>query len=88
MNKIFKKIGMCVWLVDNRIIGWKVSCKHIDSPLHYNTLNWFPFSSYDKFKKLNIYVPCFIYNYAFSKLSKIWFKRWIHHEKFKGFRAY
>jgi predicted small integral membrane protein len=87
-KKFFVKVGMCVWLVENKIVGWKVNNSFIGHPLSYNTLNWSPFRMFDKFKKLNLYVPYFLYNFVFTVIAGLYFRRWKHHEKFKGFKAY
>ena len=86
--KIFEKVGMCAWLVDNKIVGWKIQNKFIQHPLSYNTRNWHPFEIYHDFKKLNLYVPWFLYNFTFRIIAKIYFKQWKYHEKFKGLRTY
>lgn len=88
IKDLFCDIGMGVWLVDNKIIGWKVSCNHIVNPYNYNTINWFPFQDFDKFYKINLVVPGFLYNFIFKNISKLWFKNWKIHEKFKGFKPY
>ena len=87
--KYFKieKFGFCVWLVNNKIIGWKIKSSHIREPLSYNTRNWYPFNNFDDFKKLNFYAPGCLHKFIFE-YGHIWFKKWEHHRKFRGFRAY
>lgn len=83
----FREIGRCVWLLKNKIIGWKITSGPISSEFNYNSNNYRGFKKYGEFVKSNIIVPSRLYKIKFEK-SRDWFKQWEIHEDFKGWYPY
>lgn len=83
----FREIGRCVWLLKDKIIGWKITSGPISNEFNYNSNNYRGFKKYEEFVKSNIIVPTRLYKIKFEK-SHDWFKQWEIHEDFKGWNPY